>query len=178
VPKAVIGDADSAGKDWQWAQDEGARILRYPADKDETDLALALRCLKKQKDCGSLVVTGVFGGRLDHAFSALFALSVYGRSCGVPLVAADQYETLIFAGRAAKIGVRFFGKPEVISLLPMSGAARATLVGCRWELKDGLLRQSRPYAVSNRLQEGEDSLLFSVSAGRVGLYCCFSESAL
>ncbi|MDR2006608.1 MAG: hypothetical protein LBP78_05130, partial [Acidaminococcales bacterium] len=134
--------------------------------------------LKKQKDCGSLVATGVFGGRLDHAFSALFTLSGCRQSIGGPLIAADQYETLIFAGRAEKISVRFFKKPEVISLLPLSSAARATLAGCRWELKDGLLRQSRPYAVSNRLKDGADGLCFAATAGRAGIYCCFSESAL
>ncbi|MDR3349814.1 MAG: thiamine diphosphokinase [Acidaminococcales bacterium] len=177
VPEAVIGDADSAGEDWQWARGEGARTLRYPADKDRTDLALALIYLKKQKDCGSLVASGVLGGRFDHAFSALFTLSAYRQGLGCPLIAADQYETLIFAGRAEKISVRFFQRPEVISLLPLSGRGRATLTGCRWELQDGLLCQSRPYAVSNRLKEGRDGLSFE-AAGKAGIYCCFAEGAL
>jgi thiamine pyrophosphokinase len=178
VPEAAIGDADSAGDDWQWAGGQGARILRYPADKDKTDLELALIYLKKQKDCGSLVVAGVFGGRLDHAYSALFTLSTHERGLTAPLVAADRWEALVFAGRAEKITLRFLERPQIISLLPLTGTLRADLYGCHWELTGGLLRQSRPSAISNRLLEGEMSLHFSAAAGRAAIYCCFAESAL
>jgi thiamine pyrophosphokinase len=178
LPEAVIGDGDSAGGDWQWAAGQGARMLRYPADKDRTDLELALAYLKKQKNCGSLVVTGVFGGRLDHAYSALFALSAYGRGLKGPLAAADRWEAIVFAGRPEKITMRFSERPSAVSLLPLTGTLRADLGGCHWELKGGLLRQSRPSAVSNRLREGEGGLCFSAASGRAGIYCCFGESAL
>lgn len=74
VPEAVIGDFDSVGDDLlERAAAAGARILRYPVEKDESDLDLALAYARAE---GSTEVrfTAAFSGRLDHTLAALGTL--------------------------------------------------------------------------------------------------------
>ena len=43
VPDLLIGDLDSVTDDQvNWAQSKGAKVMKFPMDKDETDLELAL----------------------------------------------------------------------------------------------------------------------------------------
>ena len=45
VPTMLVGDLDSISADGaRWAADHGLPIEQHPADKDDTDTALALRC--------------------------------------------------------------------------------------------------------------------------------------
>mgnify|MGYP000874606790 CR=1 FL=1 len=63
-PNIVIGDMDSApGPLIEWARGSGAYIRQYPADKDQTDMELAL---DEAVTLGSrsVIVTGATGGRI------------------------------------------------------------------------------------------------------------------
>ena len=53
-PHLLIGDLDSVtGQDVQWASANGAEVRRYPREKDETDLELAIQFVINL-DCQSI----------------------------------------------------------------------------------------------------------------------------
>ena len=71
----AIGDFDSASANGiEAAETQGARFDRHPAEKDATDLELALdSALALSPD--RIVVIGDGGGRLDHLLSACLLLA-------------------------------------------------------------------------------------------------------
>src|SRR4051812_23931915 len=67
----VIGDLDSAAPDdVERAIAAGARVDRHPADKDATDLELALDAAR-ELGATEITVLGAGGGRLDHLLANL-----------------------------------------------------------------------------------------------------------
>jgi thiamine pyrophosphokinase len=71
-PAAVLGDFDSVGAPPRAAG--GTRVLRFPAEKDDTDTMLAL---KYGLDAGfsDFVIVGGLSGRFDHSFANLQTMS-------------------------------------------------------------------------------------------------------
>ena len=79
TPDLILGDFDSA----QAAppEDIGVPVLRYPPEKDYTDLELALRVLDP-KDWPDLLIIGGLGGRLDHTVANIQMLAGYTAASG------------------------------------------------------------------------------------------------
>jgi thiamine pyrophosphokinase len=74
-PQIVIGDLDSLDpQDRQVLTEAGARLQASPADKDETDLELALR-LAVAGGAEQVAVLGALGGRLDMTLANLLLLA-------------------------------------------------------------------------------------------------------
>lgn len=124
----IIGDMDSVSS--EGAVSRTARIS-HPADKDQTDLELALRHVAAHESVQRIVVVGGFGGRFDHT------------AVNLGLLAADWLETLDleWIAGAAKCHVirdvrRIHGDPgEIISLVPVGGdAIGITTKGMKWAL--------------------------------------------
>ena len=66
-PYAIIGDFDSLG---HLPYAPGARIMRFPEEKDESDLELALSYVEEQ-GADEVFVFGALGGRLDQTVATL-----------------------------------------------------------------------------------------------------------
>ena len=95
-PDIVLGDFDSLGEDNFSASEgvfggcndalcikefvSGARIIRYPVEKDETDTYLAYR-IGAELGCDEFHIYGGVGGREDHTF-ANYCLLVSAKSEG------------------------------------------------------------------------------------------------
>jgi thiamine pyrophosphokinase len=117
----VIGDMDSLDAEELAALEAaGTLLLPHPAEKDETDLELALRWAV---GCGAswLRVIGATGGRLDQTLSNIYLLALpILADCDVQMVAGKQAMWLIGAGRSALVG-----QPgDTISLIPLNGTVR------------------------------------------------------
>jgi thiamine pyrophosphokinase len=98
----------------------GTTILRYPAEKDETDLELALLWAAAQ-GADWLRVIGATGGRLDQILSNIYLLSLpalVGRDA--QLVAGKQAAWLAHPGRTPLEGA----PGDTISLIPLNGTVR------------------------------------------------------
>jgi len=74
-PDVVIGDLDSLGdEEREQLQTAGCRFFVHPAEKNETDLELALLwCV--QAGISTATVIGALGGRPDHAVANLLLLT-------------------------------------------------------------------------------------------------------
>ena len=147
----VVGDMDSVDPGrLALAESAGATVLRHPADKDATDLELALDLAVAARP-DRVVVVGSSSGRLDHLLGV------------VAVLASDRWagvEVDAWLGDAAVHVVRgrrsFAGAPgETVSLLALGGpAAGVTTTGLRWALDGGVLDAGSALGVSNVLVAG------------------------
>lgn len=163
----VVGDLDSVDPDLLAAAEAaGAVVHRHPADKDQTDGALALDLALDLLGVGAgvapaprsqvrptLLVLGGGDGRLDHLLADVLALA------GPTLAPVDV--TARF-GPATLTVVRVGARRTVdgsvgeqISLLPVHGTARGvTTTGLRWALDDADLAAGTTRAMSNEMVAG------------------------
>ena len=80
----IIGDLDSINSEaLSFHQTHHSVIKRFPADKDQTDLELALMSLPDDPS-SEIHLAGLFGGRIDHALMNLlvFGPALVARSAG------------------------------------------------------------------------------------------------
>ncbi len=146
TPHVLIGDLDSLRPAVAAAfAAAGVTMVRYPAEKDETDLELAL-LYAASRGATQITVLGALGGRWDQGLAnvALLALpELVGLRVRLLDVGQEAYlargETSI-AGAAG----------ETVSLLPVGGPARGIITkGLRYPLTNAELRFERSRGVSN-----------------------------
>jgi thiamine pyrophosphokinase len=149
----LVGDLDSVEPAAvEIAEASGTTVARHPAEKDATDLELALDAAVERGARGVVVVDGG-GDRLDHLLANLLLLTS-ARYAGVAVTA--------FAG-TAHVGVVRGGDPPLpiagepgtlVTLLPVGGPARGIVTnGLRYPLRDEELAPGTSRGVSNELVE-------------------------
>ena len=148
VPHVAIGDMDSIGAaGLAELEAHGVAPQRFPRDKDETDLELAL-LYAAAAGATAIDILGALGGRWDHTLAnvALLALPEL-RGRGARLLADRQ--TLFLVRDSATLE----GQPgDTVSLLPLAGDAHGvTTRGLRYPLEDATLSYERARGVSNVL---------------------------
>jgi len=180
IPERLIGDGDSAtSKGWAWGNSLGIPVEVYPPEKNLTDLQLALQTVGVIYGQATVVVTGVWGGRFDHAFSNIYSLKGcedFGvRGC----CAADEGEVLILLKGKDSVRIEVDVCPEIVSLLPLSPQCSGVFIdGVHWPLADVTLHDGLPYAISNRPKEGNTEIMVSIETGWLGIYLCWDEKQL
>ncbi|HUF38951.1 MAG TPA: thiamine diphosphokinase [Anaerolineales bacterium] len=161
APDILIGDLDSidAG-DTERIERAGGQVIRHPADKEETDLELAL---DHAIEYGAKRITcyGLLGGRWDMTFSNILLLAS-PKYAGVRLEAAAGGtrihvlrggETLELAGRTG----------DQVSVLSLAGPALGlTYEGLAWPLADADLPFGSPKGMSNRMDQDRAAISLRV----------------
>ena len=166
TPHAIIGDLDSLDEHPEVRAEleaRGVRLCRFPADKDFTDLELALDYARDQNAEAVLIVCA-FGGRIDHQLEniLLCTLPKY-RSIAMTLSDGRQ-EAVLLHGPAAH---QMTGKAgEVFSLIPLSPeVTNISVEGARWPLARAQLQFGGSLSISNTIQG--DAIVVSLEAGSV-----------
>lgn len=149
----VVGDLDSVSDaGLLQARTGGASVHEHPADKDATDLELALDLivdtLAPESGIDRLLVVGAGGGRLDHQLGDLLALSG-PRLAGLEVTARFGPATVTMVRPGSERTLT--GRPhEQVSLLPLHGPANGvTTTALRWALVDAHLAAGTTRAMSN-----------------------------
>jgi thiamine pyrophosphokinase len=146
----VVGDFDSADPAAvDAAVAAGAEVRRYPAEKDQGDLELAVRAAC---DSGAtqVIVVGGSGGRLDHLLAnALLLASPSFDDIDVEALLDDTRITVI------RRDARLSGSPgDLCSLLAAGGPARRVrTMGLRYPLDHEDLLPGSTRGLSNQLSE-------------------------
>jgi len=174
-PNIVIGDMDSApGPLIEWARGSGAYIRQYPADKDQTDMELAL---DEAVTLGSrsVIVTGATGGRIDHTLANIDLCLCYARR-GLSLVAVEEWGEIFFLAGAGRTAAMSGSAGDTVSLIPRCGNARAVRTsGLHYPLDGEDLQYGASRGVSNymsgpvarvRIDEGELLVVHTRADGR------------
>jgi thiamine pyrophosphokinase len=142
----LVGDMDSVpGPLVEEIERAGGRIQRHPADKDATDLDLALSAALAE-GVGRVLIVGGDGGRLDQLFGNALVMT--------PARFASMQMDAIFGRARAHVirGQRVLdGEPgETLSLFAVGGSARVRVTGVRWPLDGATLEPGSSLGISNR----------------------------
>lgn len=74
VPDIIVGDLDSMSKRaFKYMEDNAIEILKFPKEKDWTDMKLAANYLI-DKGCSEISIYGGTGSRLDHTLANIYLL--------------------------------------------------------------------------------------------------------
>lgn len=162
----VIGDLDSLTVAERDALDRtDVKVLRYPTEKDRTDLEIALdyaMSLNPEK----ILLWGFWGGRLDHSLANLLLLekAVQQR---IPVEIVTDAERAHLVSEHLDLGGAAIG--DLVSLLPLTATVeRVRTVGLKYALVGETLRRASSRGVSNLVNanpvriEFESGLLFVV----------------
>ena len=156
-PDLVVGDLDSADPGLvQRLVMAGVAVRRAPAEKDESDLDLALDAAIQQGVNSVLVLGALEGPRIEHALSAIGLVQVAWER-GVEMVLADDRSTLRFLGHgrpdAPVSRLDIAGEPgDYVSLFPWGGDALGVVTeGLRYPLSDEPLLMGPSRGLSNEL---------------------------
>jgi thiamine pyrophosphokinase len=153
TPHVLVGDLDSVDpSDVSALEKKGVEVIRFPENKDETDLQLALQ-LALDRNIHEIVVLGALGARWDMTLSNVLILaSPMLKNSAVTLLAEDQEIFCIHGGQEVEISG---SAGDIISLLPLvQDAAGVTLSGFEYPLMEETLSVGSTRGVSNMLQGG------------------------
>ena len=150
-PDLLVGDLDSAdGGLVARLEADGVEIRRHPADKEATDMELAVDAALAA-GAAEVVILGALGGRrLDHELANLLLLAD-GRLASVDarIVHGPTTARVLSGGRTARLDGSRGG---LVSLLPIGGdAVGVTTTGLRWALDGATLPFGASRGVSNEI---------------------------
>lgn len=143
----VIGDIDSlSALELDSLQADGAKIMRHPEEKNETDLELALTWVVEQ-GIRRIRIIGAVGDRLDQTLSNIYLLALpILDDCDVRMSAGKQEAWLVKPGTTLIEGV----PGDTISLIPLNGTVHGvTTENLYYPLVDEDLRFGPARGVSN-----------------------------
>lgn len=169
--QTIIGDLDSlSARQVDEFASAGAEILRFPAEKDETDLELALRwCLDNR--AGEIVIIGALGGRIDQTLANICLLALPElREISIEVVDGEQSLRLLQSGRHEIEG----RTGDTISLIPLGGSVHGLSANAlQYPMRDETLFLGPARGISNVLiaerasiEIGSGMLLLIHSCGR------------
>lgn len=146
MPDVVIGDMDSLSPaQSRWLANGRTKLVRYPAEKDETDLELALQYAARHYD-GEIWIFAGLGGRIDQTLANIWLLAHphwHGRT--VKLVTKGQRLWLVTDNAVidGQVG-------DTVSLLPLDGDVYIKeATGLKWSLHNETLLFGLSRGISN-----------------------------
>ena len=147
TPHTIIGDLDSLTPeqvtDFKAA---GAEIIQHAAEKDETDLELALHHCRRI-GATAIFILGALGGRFDQTIANILLLTHPEFSdIRIEVIDGDQALRLLKPGRHRIDGER----GDTVSLIPLAAAAEGiTTWQLKYPLRDETLYQGPARGISN-----------------------------
>jgi len=148
TPYLIIGDFDSLSPDLLSAVSDHPNVIRSKAEKDDTDMMLAV---KKGLELGfkEFIINGGLGGRLDHTLASIQTLEyIINRDADAALVGQSLYITAVKNGE-------FRFKPDskqnsTVSIFCAGKKAEGvTLKGLKYPLNNATVTSDYPIGISN-----------------------------
>lgn len=131
----VIGDMDSlSDRTKEMVEDGRLSSVRYPEDKDESDLEIALKWCRGNT-VGEIACAGVTGGRLDHTLAALGSLA---RNAALRPVIHDAVSTTWILSEDGRRRVDITRPGTTVSVIALEDDSRLESSGLRWTLPASL----------------------------------------
>lgn len=146
-PSMVIGDMDSITRNAE-KKFKGTQFSRFPREKDQIDLELALNyCIEKK--FGEIVILGAVGSRADMNLANIFLLMHAPKNIEVKIIHENQ-EIYLCKKKSSIEGV----PGEKISFLPIKEDVKGlTLKGFKYEIKNFDLAFGTGIGLSNELRQ-------------------------
>lgn len=158
IPNLLIGDLDSITPEiLKQCENAGCVIERFPCEKDETDLELALIYAEEQARLVNerdIWLYGAIGKRIDHFMGNIALMLAYARKGYRIRLVDPEHEIWILQSRECIR--RSLG--QELSLIALSEKAVVTTEGLYYPLQQGVLLQDSPRGMSN-LFLGEEAVI-------------------
>lgn len=155
----VIGDFDSIHSGTISEQQ-----ISYPAEKDDTDLLLALK-YGLQKEYRKFEIFGGLGGRFDHSLANLQALSFLNEHGAVGTLYGEHYRLTTIKDGSLTLPTQKNGYVSIFSLSDQSEGV--TIQNLKYTVQDIILKRTFPIGVSNAFI-GEPAFI-SVKSGTLAI---------
>lgn len=149
-PALVIGDMDSAESSLlQKLQADDVPIERFPRDKNETDLELAIaKAIELAPK--EIVIVAALGGRLDQTIANIALLSNL-QLATFDMRLDDGVDEIFFCRNQAEIHGR---SGDVVSLIPWGGEVTGIQTqNLKWQLNDETLYPEKTRGISNEMTD-------------------------
>lgn len=154
IPDFALGDFDSVTVDeLQQIQEKVSEISVFPAEKDETDLELAIDWAIHQKP-SNIYIFGATGGRMDHFLANIQLLQKkrilqYGTDTNIYLVDENNSLTVKTPGTYP---IQADSTKKYFSLLSVTKEVSGiTLTGFKYPLDQATLKRGSSLCISNEL---------------------------
>ena len=163
----IVGDFDSTK---ERAFCSRAKIVRVPAEKDETDTQLAINTAI-ENGADEFYIVGGLSGRLDHTLSNLYLLEELSKAGAYATICDGKNRVRYLKERSSfliqKSDYKYFG------LIPADNEIKGvTIAGAKYPLNNAKLEKSNPsFAISNEVIEN----FAMVSAKKGGLFVIESK---
>ncbi|WP_338753954.1 thiamine diphosphokinase [Bacillus sp. FJAT-52991] len=164
TPKIAIGDFDSVTEaEWQMIECGVGKenIHRFPAEKDQTDLELAIFWAMKQQP-ETIFILGATGGRLDHFFGTISLLmnkEIMSSRTKIELV--DKQNRVSLYGPGTYTVFVDIGKTYFSFFAITNEVTNFTLKGFKYPLSNHTVRSGSTLYVSNELDQENGTFSFS-----------------
>jgi thiamine pyrophosphokinase len=151
-PNLIIGDMDSLPSTFNPSTPLRASLkpetfIRFPADKNETDLELAINhalTLKPEQ----ILILAALGGRMDQTLANI-ALLAAPRLSTFDIRLSDSVEEIFFCRDQAKVEGR---SGDIVSLIPWQGEVTGVFTeNLRWHLHHETLYPDKTRGISNEM---------------------------
>jgi thiamine pyrophosphokinase len=146
----AIGDFDSVSrKEFQKVEQIAKNVMRFPREKDATDLELAvIHALSLHPQ--EIKIFGALGTRFDHTFAGMYALDMISSHnvCGYLV---DKTNEIQIVRREMSLAP-LTGFPYV-SIFPLKERAVVTLQGFRYDVSRKAFVRGSTLGVSNELRK-------------------------
>ena len=149
IPNIIIGDLDSLPVNLE-PSTLNIELMQFPADKNETDLELAIQhalTLNPQE----VIIIGALGGRLDQTLGNIALISsqfiIHHSSFIIRL--DDGLEEVFFCHDHAEVNG---AAGDIVSLIPWQGEVTGILThGLKWVLQNETLYPHKTRGISNEM---------------------------
>ncbi|MGI5888177.1 MAG: thiamine diphosphokinase [Oscillospiraceae bacterium] len=145
-PDVILGDFDSLGAEVP----DRCEVLRYPEEKDDTDLMLAIK-FSLSKGFRDFLLLGVYGGRMDHFIGNIQAAAYAASKGAVCHLSGKGEDAYVMSGGSMEIrnpGGRDF---SMFSLSDRCTGIR--LEGMKYKADGITITNTFPIGVSNEFTE-------------------------
>jgi thiamine pyrophosphokinase len=183
VPHALVGDFDSIRKEvMEYYKEKNVEVI-HDKSQDDTDLEKCLRQLQKrlsddqinnQGKSYRILITGGFGGRMDHTLNNIHILHKFAEkfakhlNMSLHLIDNNSIGTCILPGKTTYIRSKHFEQDAGCGMFPLLGEqAKVQTKGLKWDLgQDAPALSFKKFVSSSNEMIGEvvefetDSIIF------------------
>ena len=156
TPNIIIGDLDSLNVE---RLTFNAEIIQSPADKNETDLELAIQhALTLNPE--QIIIAAALGGRLDQTLANIALVSNVQRSTSNVRL-DDGIEEVFFCHEQTQIKG---ASGDIVSLIPWQGEVTGIVTtGLKWPLQNEILYPQKTRGISNEMMN--DTATIQIKSG-------------
>ncbi|PIE82254.1 MAG: thiamine diphosphokinase [Cardiobacteriales bacterium] len=146
IPSLWIGDFDSTPKSLM-AQYPQVSLQVFPTLKDDTDLGLALKHIRRSySNVEQITLIGAFGNEFDHVFANFWLLPHFQ----IPVIAWGEENHAVYLPAKTKLLIEGVSGAlvSVFALSPLSGV---TYQGLQWHLQEADIPSFSAFSARNVL---------------------------